>query len=187
MPLLARVLLATALLAWVVAEARRALRRRPGATHADRGSLLVLGGGTLVGFAAAVLVARTVDVGTIDETVATWLALVLVCCGALLRGWGARALGQNFTYTVQTSPDQAVVTTGPYRWVRHPAYLGMMLVLLGVGALLGSGPALVALLVPMTAGVVVRIRVEESAMSDALGRAYRDYAEGRKRLVPLVW
>ena len=70
-------------------------------------------------------------------------------------------LGRFFTYDVTIQPGHRVVTSGPYRWVRHPSYTGGLLGLLGLGVALGSGAAVLALVVvPL---IELLIRSERSA------------------------
>lgn len=118
--------------------------------------------------------------------------LVLTGIGLmLLGGWLRRIcmdhLGDDFTGFVQTRPDQALVTTGPYRLVRHPSYLGAWLVMTGLGVAIGNAPGLV--LLTLFGGLVYlyRARVEERALSIRLGPAYRDYASVRKRFIPFLY
>ncbi|MFG2908592.1 methyltransferase family protein [Kitasatospora sp. NPDC048286] len=96
-------------------------------------------------------------------------------------------MGRYFTFTVRTSPDQPVITTGPYRLVRHPGYSGVLLAVAGVGLVIGNWLSLLALTAAVTVGVVHRIRVEERALLRAVGERYGAYARGRRRLVPGLW
>jgi Isoprenylcysteine carboxyl methyltransferase (ICMT) family len=59
--------------------------------------------------------------------------MVLFGVGEGPRVWSRFSLGRYFTYTVQTSSDQPVITNGPYRFVRHPSYTGVLLMVLGAG------------------------------------------------------
>src|SRR5262249_12079152 len=118
---------------------------------------------------------------------ARWIGLVLLWCGIALRIWSVRTLGRYFTLTVQTSRDQPVITYGPYRWVRHPAYAGLLLIVIGFGLLLGYWWSLACLLVATLGALVFRIRSEERALIQNLGDPYRDYAATHKRLVPFIW
>ncbi len=61
------------------------------------------------------------------------LGMTLLIAGADLRWWSFWALGQYFTFTVDVSPDQQVVTAGPYRVLRHPGYAGGLLAMIGMG------------------------------------------------------
>jgi protein-S-isoprenylcysteine O-methyltransferase Ste14 len=184
----AAVLFAGTVAVWAATEVPRALRRRPSATEADRGSLLIvrLGAAAAV-LVAALAVARVPAAAMRQPGVAFAAGLVLAWCGIGLREWASTTLGGYFTFTVMTSADQPVVTAGPYRFLRHPSYSGILLLLAGLGAMYGNWLSLAALALLPLPGFVHRIRVEEAALSTALGGAYTSYAAGRKRLVPFVW
>lgn len=173
---------------WVAVELRQAFHTRPEARSADRGSRPIIGVVGLAGGLIALYVSRTFpELAVPDRTVAAWCALPLLWAGTALRLWSFRTLGHYFTFTVQTSPDQRVVTTGPYRFVRHPAYSALLLAMVAVGLLIGNWLSLLVLVGAVTAALVYRIRVEERALERAIGPAYREYAATRKRLVPFVW
>jgi protein-S-isoprenylcysteine O-methyltransferase Ste14 len=110
-----------------------------------------------------------------------------MCLGIAIRQWAVALLGQLFTTDVRVHPGQIVVDRGPYRWVRHPSYTGMLITFVGIGLALGNWAALAVLVVLPTVGLVVRIRVEERALADGLGDAYRSFAASRSRLVPGLW
>src|SRR5262249_15122189 len=129
------VLFACTIAVWIVFEVRQALQRRPEASSADRGSLLILRIWTSVAIVmAGVAVARAPGATVPAGGVAFGVGLALMWCGIALRVWAFRTLGRYFTFTVMTSTDQPVITTGPYRFVRHPGYAGIVLVLTGIGA-----------------------------------------------------
>jgi protein-S-isoprenylcysteine O-methyltransferase Ste14 len=107
--------------------------------------------------------------------------------GIGLRQWSIHVLARYFTYEVTIQEGQQVVSSGPYRVVRHPSYSGLLLTEAGVGLTLGSLLSLlIAVLVPLI-GILSRIRVEEAALRTGLGSAYERYAQGRSRLEPGVW
>jgi len=115
------------------------------------------------------------------------LGLVLMATGTAVRAWAVVVLGRHFTVEVRVQPGQTVVDRGPYRWVRHPAYTGLIVFLVGVGLALTNWLSLIVLAVVPTAGLLVRIRSEERVLDAALGEDYRRYALGRRRLFPGVW
>jgi protein-S-isoprenylcysteine O-methyltransferase Ste14 len=115
------------------------------------------------------------------------LGLVLMGVGIAIRQWAVALLGPLFTIDVRVHPGQRVIDRGPYRWVRHPSYTGLIVTFLGIGFALGNWAALAVLAVVPTAGLVVRIRLEERALLDGLGDSYRRFAAGRPRLFPGVW
>jgi protein-S-isoprenylcysteine O-methyltransferase Ste14 len=96
-------------------------------------------------------------------------------------------LGRFFTIDVRVHPGQTVVDRGPYRWVRHPAYSGLVLTFIGFGFALGNWAALAVLAVVPTLGLVVRIRTEERALQEGLGEPYRRFAATRPHLFPGLW
>ncbi len=71
--------------------------------------------------------------------------------------------------------------------LRHPSYLGLLLVFSGLGMAYGNWLSMLALVLAVLAGLVNRIRVEEAALSLTLGAAHTDYAASRKRIIPFVW
>ena len=97
------------------------------------------------------------------------LGLVIAWAGMLLRLWAVRTLGGSFTTTVVVRPEQAIIATGPYRYVRHPSYLGLLILFLGLGLTLGDLASAVAIVVLPAIALVWRIRVEEAALRAGLG------------------
>ena len=83
--------------------------------------------------------------------------------------------------------DHQVVDTGPYRWVRHPSYSGLLLQFAGLALTFGSVPSVAVVLVPTFLALLYRIKVEEAALRTHLGARYEVYMQKTKRLVPLVF
>ncbi len=115
-----------------------------------------------------------------------WLLLpcAVFAAGVALRRAAIRALGRFYSHHVARQAGHRVVTGGPYRTVRHPAYAGMLLANLGVTAFF-PGPVTVPALVLLAAAVAGRIRAEERALRDVPG--YARYAAATPRLLPGVW
>jgi protein-S-isoprenylcysteine O-methyltransferase Ste14 len=110
---------------------------------------------------------------------------VLVFAGGIaVRASAVRHLGALYTHQVLRRADHPIATSGPYRFVRHPAYSGMLLANLGFVLAFPSW-ASVAALVLLTAVLVWRIRREEVVMWAV--PEYPGYARGRRRLVVGVW
>jgi protein-S-isoprenylcysteine O-methyltransferase Ste14 len=115
------------------------------------------------------------------------LGVVAMWLGLGLRAWAIAALGRAFRTTVEVDPGQAVVTTGPYRRIRHPSYLGLLLIVAGLGVALADWLSLAAcLLLPLPA-FVRRIQVEEAELTRVLGTAYVRYRGATARLIPGLW
>ncbi|GAA1364463.1 methyltransferase family protein [Catellatospora chokoriensis] len=184
----ARAILIALGVVWALVEARQSRVVRADASRADRGSraVVVLAVGT--GFVAATAVAKWVPSTAVPHgAVLGAIGLGLLGFGIFLRIWSIRTLGRYFTFTVQTSGDQPVITTGPYRFVRHPGYAGLLLISVGIGLQLANWLAAVVVTVAAGGGLLYRITVEERALLRDLGAAYRQYASTRKRLIPFIW
>jgi protein-S-isoprenylcysteine O-methyltransferase Ste14 len=176
---------------WALLEVRIRLRsslNRRG-VRLERGRLLVVFGAIYAGVAGGFLVAEKVHAAAIAE--GRWplfvLGMVLICAGIAIRQWAVALLGELFTVDVRVHPGQSVVERGPYRWVRHPSYAGLILTFVGIGLALENWAALIVLAVVPTLGLVVRIRFEERALLDGLGEPYRRFAATRPHLFPGVW
>ncbi len=175
-------------LVWLVLETRRSRRSRVEATVTDKGSFALLLTAYIVGLSAAVLFDLCVPWAAISPAWAASVAGLLVLWGGIgLRWWAMRTLGRYFTFTVQASADQPVMSDGPYRVLRHPGYSGVLLAMVGMGLLLANWLSVLALAVAVVAGMSYRIAVEERTLVATLGQPYEDYRSGRKRLIPLVW
>ena len=175
-------------LVWLVLETRRSSRSRVEATITDKGSFALLLTAYILGISAAVFFALRVPWAAISPAWAASVTGLLVLWGGIgLRWWAMSTLGRYFTFTVQASADQPVVSHGPYRIVRHPGYTGVLLAMVGMGLLLANWLSVLALAVVVAAGMTYRISVEERTLVATLGPAYEDYCSGRKRLIPLVW
>jgi protein-S-isoprenylcysteine O-methyltransferase Ste14 len=112
---------------------------------------------------------------------------VVIWVGLALRVWAVLTLGRSFSTFIQVDADQAVVTRGPYRWVRHPSYTGLLLIALGFGLGVGNWLSLAICAAIPLVGLLPRIAVEEAELARVLGDPYRSYQKATRRLVPGLW
>jgi protein-S-isoprenylcysteine O-methyltransferase Ste14 len=115
---------------------------------------------------------------------AGWLGYLLALLGVGLLAWAHDTLGQNFSPWLELRGEHQLVTTGPYRWVRHPIYSAGVLVVLGIGLLSAN---LLVLLLPgasLSLLLVVRLRDEEAMLAERFGEAYRAWEATTGRLLP---
>jgi protein-S-isoprenylcysteine O-methyltransferase Ste14 len=116
----------------------------------------------------------------------TWLrwAGVAVCVTTLaLLAWTLRDLGRNLTDTVVTRQAATLVTHGAYRWVRHPFYACMALMILG-NALMAANWFMLAAGAVVLSLIVARTKTEEEKLVARFGDAYRSYMKRTGRFVP---
>ena len=115
------------------------------------------------------------------------VGIALIATGVGLRAWSIATLGRFFQYRITVQAEHRVVAEGPYRYVRHPSYSGLALVLLGIAVAAGDVLSIVPAAVLGGIGLAIRIRAEERQLIDALGPEYEQFAARRKRLVPGIW
>lgn len=185
------IVLETVAFIWVASEIALAIVTRARHRRAivqDAGSLALLWGGIAVGVAAAIALQR-VRTAAIPLAV-PWLhgiALVVMAAGLAIRWSSIIALGRFFTSSVTVAEDHQLVRSGLYRRVRHPSYTGLLITFLGVAVSYGNWLSLAAIVVPVVAALMYRIRVEEAALVGALGEQYLAYRKSTRRLIPGVY
>ncbi len=99
---------------------------------------------------------------------AGWPGIALVAGGTALRLWGAWTLGGLHLPGAAIVEGHVLVTRGPYRWLRHPAYLGSLTRLFGFALAVGSA-TLLALFVAALPGYLRQMRAEDRLLADAFG------------------
>lgn len=151
----------------------------------DRGNRWVLAVFGVIGILSAFLPAYTdrKDFWVIDGDAVRWLGVVLYIAGGALRMWPVFVLGNRFSGLVAIQPGHRLVTDGIYSIIRHPSYLGLLVI--GVGWALafrsGVGLLLAALTVPP---ILARIGSEERLLQAHFGAEYDAYRARTSRLIP---
>lgn len=111
----------------------------------------------------------------------------VIMLGVALRQSAAHALGRQFTVGLSVLTDHVLVDSGPYRWVRHPNYAGLLLVAIGTAMMVWSPSAALVSVVVWLPLALMRIRREERALRAHLGAAWGEYSRGRWCLLPGVY
>jgi protein-S-isoprenylcysteine O-methyltransferase Ste14 len=166
----------------------RDLVRRKGPRRQDRGTRAIVALSLVASIGTGWLIRRWVpalDTPAADAFVVA--GVIVIWVGLAVRVWAVMTLGRSFSTFLQVGADQAVVTRGPYRWVRHPSYTGLLLVALGFGLGAGNWLSLAICAVVLPLGLLPRIAIEESEMIRVLGEQYRSYQRTTHRLVPGLW
>ncbi|HLC84341.1 MAG TPA: isoprenylcysteine carboxylmethyltransferase family protein [Candidatus Nanoarchaeia archaeon] len=117
----------------------------------------------------------------------TWMSYIgiaVVVLGFILRQYAIHTLGKFFVPVVTVRKEQRIIQKGPYRYVRHPSYTGLLLELVGAGLAVSNWVAAVLSLVLATVALSYRISVEERALRQHFGKKYKEYQAKTKRLIP---
>ncbi len=114
---------------------------------------------------------------------ARWVGVLFVAVGAALTAWTLRSLGRNLTDTVVTRRAHTLVFHGPYRWVRHPLYLAVLLLTGGL-SLAAANWFFLLTGVAIFGVIAVRTRIEERNLIVRFGDDYRRYMSTTGRFFP---
>jgi protein-S-isoprenylcysteine O-methyltransferase Ste14 len=114
------------------------------------------------------------------------LGSLLAVAGAALVLRSRAELGPAWSFVAQADQGTGLVTTGPYRLVRHPIYLGLSLLAMGEALAFGSGPALMIVLSGIAPTFAWRARAEEKLLSRTFGEQYAVYRERTNMIIPYV-
>jgi len=154
----------------------------------DRGNRWVIAVFSVIGLLMAYLPAYAdrKEFWVLDGDVARWAGIVLFAAGGFLRIRPVFVLGPRFSGLVAIQPGHTLETTGIYGVIRHPSYLGLLIMSFGWGLAFRSwvGMLLAALLIPP---LIARIRAEERLLASQFGAEYDAYRDRTWRLIPWVY
>ena len=129
--------------------------------------------------------------GFLGERFLPWSAatfyagVVVLAFGLGFAIWARRVLGRNWSGIVTVKQDHELVRTGPYRWVRHPIYTGLLIAFAGTAISRGEWRGVLAFAI-VFAALWRKLRLEERWMIETFGDAYLRYRGEVKALIPFV-
>src|SRR2546426_1936029 len=135
-------------------------------------------------------------VGSIAEFLRRGLALqwwtfavgwVFSLASFAIRRRAIAALGKFWSLHVEIRENHQFVRSGPFRWVRHPTYFSMILELLSVGLIMNALYSLLIIPFGFVPVLVWRLKLEEAALVEKFGEAYRGYQRTRPAWIPYKW
>ena len=113
------------------------------------------------------------------------IGIVLAWLGVALAIWARSALGSNWSGSVTVKENHTLIMRGPYRFVRHPIYAGMLLAMLGAALVYGAAGCFVAVILGYAA-FWRKARKEEQFMTQEFGAEYRHYQTAVKQMIPFL-
>jgi protein-S-isoprenylcysteine O-methyltransferase Ste14 len=117
----------------------------------------------------------------------TWMGVAIMISGVIFRQYAISTLGKFFTSTIQIKKDHELIQTGPYRYIRHPSYLGILIISLGLGIAMANWISLILCIVLPTIGLMQRVQFEEKELELHFGKQYQDYRKNTWRVIPHIY
>jgi protein-S-isoprenylcysteine O-methyltransferase Ste14 len=153
----------------------------------DGRSLLFLWVIILVCLTIGYVIARKHIWITGDPVIAEISGVSVIVAGFIIRWMAIIQLGNMFTVDVAISSYHVLKTDGIYKIVRHPSYLGLILVIAGLALLLNNVLACIIIIIPIFLAINYRILVEEKALGGEFDNQYQQYKLRVKKIIPLLY
>jgi protein-S-isoprenylcysteine O-methyltransferase Ste14 len=165
----------------------RQRRKNNVTTSSDKGSLWLLYSLITVGYALSFSIGAT-KIGRIYYWNTFFaIGMGLIVLGLMIRIHSILTLKQYFTYSVAKVENHKIIETGLYKFIRHPGYLGQLIIFTGISAAISNWLSILVMMIPVTLGYLYRIKVEEKFMIEQLGEGYLHYQERTKRIIPMIY
>jgi protein-S-isoprenylcysteine O-methyltransferase Ste14 len=160
--------------------------RKTAAKQKDRGSLIFMWTSICAGLTFGFINARYSTWSMMDYIVAT-AGLLIIIAGFAVRWTAIIQLKKAFTVDVAINRAHELKTNGLYSIIRHPSYLGLLLIMTGEAVSMVSLISFAVVFLPVFIAVLYRIHVEEQLLEEAFGEMYGVYRLKTKMIVPFIY
>ncbi|OGF44953.1 MAG: hypothetical protein A2452_08715 [Candidatus Firestonebacteria bacterium RIFOXYC2_FULL_39_67] len=113
------------------------------------------------------------------------IGTVLVLIRIFLKHWATKTLGRYWSMQIEIRDDQKLITDGPYRYIRHPAYLSTLLEAVGVTIMLNAYYTLTIFCIMYLPIMIIRINLEEKELYKKFGKEFMDYRAKVPAILPV--
>lgn len=155
--------------------------------QSDRKSMLILWVAIFSCLNIGFIIAKMHILIPIDALSTTYPGVLVVVAGFAIRWTAIVQLGKMFTVDVSISSVHKLKTDGIFGIVRHPSYLGLLLIIAGLGLLMNNVLSFFIVVAPSFYAVNYRIVIEENALEGEFGNQYRDYKNRIKKIIPFLY
>jgi protein-S-isoprenylcysteine O-methyltransferase Ste14 len=165
----------------IVYEARKTRKHFPDAQRKARWTLLLLFLAYVVAIVGGLIeyhLAQEIDIRI------SIVGIALLLLKVLLKGWSMRALGKYYNAHIMVGEHHELIKSGPYKYVRHPAYSARFLSIIGITLMLNAFYTLTVALVVDLIFVLIRIRLEERELIRRFGEQYLAYKKQTWAIIP---
>jgi protein-S-isoprenylcysteine O-methyltransferase Ste14 len=113
--------------------------------------------------------------------------IILITLGLAIRYLSTVSLGKYYSLKLYVSSDHVLVKNGMYKLIRHPIYLGDLLLYFGIGIALTNYIVFVLLSFSSVIAYIIRLKTEERMLIDLFGEKYTDYQRISKKIIPFIY
>ncbi|HVN58950.1 MAG TPA: isoprenylcysteine carboxylmethyltransferase family protein [Bacteroidales bacterium] len=166
---------------------RRGKGNREISKSEDRGSIWIMILAISAGYWLSFIIASTKTGRIYHWNTLFTIGSILAAIGLIIRVTSILKLKEHFTYTVTKIENHQLVDTGLYSCIRHPGYLGQLIIFLGIATALSNWISIFSMIIPVLVGYINRIRVEEKFLTQQMGQKYIDYQKRTKKLIPYIF
>ncbi len=167
-------------LAFIKPQKSAAGKKKAVRAPASRAGILLV----MLGYACEWAFVRPVG---FEKSPASLIASMIVGPPAVVLVWMAtRHLDKQWRFEAALSEDHELITTGPYRWLRHPIYASMFGMLLETGLAHAWWPMLIGGIVFYVIGTEIRVRAEEGLLAGRFGDEFARFKASTKAYIPFV-
>jgi protein-S-isoprenylcysteine O-methyltransferase Ste14 len=119
-------------------------------------------------------------------TVLNIIIVILLIAGLIIAIAARRTLARNWSGAVALKEDHELITTGLYKYVRHPIYTGMLLMILGTALSVATLGACIGFFIILV-GILLKLRQEEALLTKHFAQSYLSYKKCTRTLIPFIW
>lgn len=153
----------------------------------DKGSLKILILCISIGYLLSFLVASTKFGRIYYWNYLFSIGLIISAVGLAIRIISIKTLSRYFTYSVTEVAKHEIVKKGLYKTIRHPGYLGQIIIFTGISISLSNWVSIILMLTSVMIGYINRMNIEEKFMLEQFGKDYFSYQKRTKRLLPKIY
>jgi protein-S-isoprenylcysteine O-methyltransferase Ste14 len=165
----------------------RQRRKRKIEKSGDKLSLWILAIFIAIGYSLSFSIAYTKTGRIYHWDTFFTIGAILVLAGLIIRISSILTLKEQFTYKVTKIENHELIVTGLYKIVRHPGYLGQLIIFLGISISLSNWISVIFMITSVSIGYGYRIKTEEKFMTEQMGDKFIDYQKQTKRLIPFIY
>lgn len=152
----------------------------------DKGSLMIIWMVMPISITAGFFLAYH-GVWTHKHIIIAMAGMAVCFAGFVIRWISIIQLSKGFSVNVVVKTNQVLKTNGMYKYIRHPSYLGELLIVMGISIGMNSALSFIVVTVPVLAALIYRIGVEEKLLEEEFGEEFIEYKNSTRRMIFFIY